>query len=533
MNDFAEGRSTGVDCVPYDGPESVQASEKGGHMACKSMDGRIWFPSVSGVVEVDPAHIPANRIAPLVHIVMMRANGREMARNQNLVVPPGQGDLEFHFAATTFIAPQKVRFRYQLEGYDNGWVETTDRRMAFYTNLKPGRYTFHVVAANADGVWNQTGDTLEMELRPHYYQTAWFDVFCGALVCASLLAIYARRIRHLRRKQAELQKAHQLLEAQVQSRTADLANANASLQQKTLSLEQEIEAREKMQQEVLRTHQELLETSRLAGMSEIATNVLHNVGNVLNSVNISASLVANSVKKSSVGHLAKTAALLKEHEHDLGTFITSDPKGRQVPSYLAMLSEHLLADQTATLRELNSLRENVEHINEIVAMQQNYARIAGVKEIVNVHTLVEESLRMNLGALERHGVTVIRDFQNVPPINVEKHKILQILINLLRNAKYACDDSGRADKQLTLRVANGDGRLKISVADNGVGIPPENLTRIFNHGFTTRSDGHGFGLHSSALAAKEMGGSLTVHSDGPGKGASFTLELPMTPNNAN
>ena len=95
------------------------------------------------------------------------------------------------------------------------------------------------------------------------------------------------------------------------------------------------------------------------------------------------------------------------------------------------------------------------------------------------------------------------------PLNVEKHKILQILVNLLRNAKYACQDSERADKRLTVRVANGEGRIKISVIDNGVGIPPENLTRIFNHGFTTRKDGHGFGLHSGALAAKEMGGSLT------------------------
>jgi signal transduction histidine kinase len=123
-------------------------------------------------------------------------------------------------------------------------------------------------------------------------------------------------------------------------------------------------------------------------------------------------------------------------------------------------------------------------------------------------------------------VEVVREFENVPPMNVDKHKLLQILVNLVRNAKYACQESERVDKQMTVRVANGDGRIKISVIDNGVGIPPENLTRIFNHGFTTRKDGHGFGLHSGALAAKEIGGSLNVHSDGPGQGAAFTLELP-------
>ena len=148
--------------------------------------------------------------------------------------------------------------------------------------------------------------------------------------------------------------------------------------------------------------------------------------------------------------------------------------------------------------------------------------------IVNIPDLVEDSLRMNLGSMSRHGVEVIRDFEKVPPVNVEKHKILQILINLLRNAKNACDESGRADKRLTVRVRNGRERLKISVIDNGVGIAPENLTRIFNHGFTTRKDGHGFGLHSGALAAREMGGSLTADSAGPGQGAAFTLELPLT-----
>jgi len=140
---------------------------------------------------------------------------------------------------------------------------------------------------------------------------------------------------------------------------------------------------------------------------------------------------------------------------------------------------------------------------------------------------VEDALRMNDGAMTRHEVQVIREFEDVPPITVDRHKVFQILINLLRNAKYACDDSGRLDKQITIAVANGDGRVQVVVSDNGIGIPAENLTRIFAHGFTTRKGGHGFGLHSGALAAKEMGGSLIAHSDGCGNGATFTLELPL------
>ena len=273
-------------------------------------------------------------------------------------------------------------------------------------------------------------------------------------------------------------------------------------------------------------NRKLRDASRQAGMAEVATNVLHNVGNVLNSVVTSAGVVMDNVRKSKISSLDKVVAMLREHEPNLASFITSDSRGRQLPEYLAQLSSLLLADRAETLKELESLRSNIEHINQIVAMQQRYATVSGVKEIIDLRELVEDSLRLNLGALDRHGVELIREFEAVPPLNVDKHRILQILVNLVRNAKYACDDSGRADKQVTVRVSNGHGQVLISVTDNGVGLPPENLTRIFFHGFTTRKDGHGFGLHSGALAAKEMGGSLRVHSDGPGKGATFTLELP-------
>jgi ligand-binding sensor domain-containing protein/signal transduction histidine kinase len=549
LNDYAAGPTNLVECIAYDGPEAVKPSDKTTqeHVACKTADGRIWFPSANGVVEIDPAHIPSNRIPPPVQIDSLRANGVEMKLGGGVVVPPGAGELEIRFSALSFIAPRNVVLRYRLEGYDKDWVEIKGRHLVFYTNLKPGHYRFRVTAANADGVWNEIGDSAEITLQPHYYETVWFEALCVALGCAGVAAIFAWRLQQLKVKQAELQQAHQLLEFKVSSRTAELARANTSLQdeiaehkqteielkRRTLSLEIEIEERARMQKEVERVHKELLQTSRLAGMSEIATNVLHNVGNVLNSVNISATVVSDSIKNPKLGDLAKVAAMLKEHEKDLGAFITIDPKGRQVPPFLAALSEHLLADQAASVKELELLRRNIEHIKEIVSMQQSYARIAGVKEIVNVQSLVEDSLRLNVGNFDLKGVKVVCDFQKVPPVNAEKHKILQILVNLLRNAKYACDESGRADKEMTVRVTDGGGRLKISVIDNGVGIAPENLTRIFSHGFTTRKDGHGFGLHAGALAAREMGGALTVQSDGLGKGASFTLELPIQSEPAN
>jgi PAS domain S-box-containing protein len=288
----------------------------------------------------------------------------------------------------------------------------------------------------------------------------------------------------------------------------------------------DISARKESAEELERVHKQLMIASRQAGMAEVATNVLHNVGNILNSVNISASLVTERVKQSKAAGVSRLAALLQEKGSAVGDFLANDERGRRIPEYLTSLGEQLTGDQKMALEELASLRDNLEHIKDTVAMQQSYAKLCGVTETVAVADLVEDSLRLNAGAFVRHGVTLRREFNEVPPITVDKHKVLQILVNLVRNAKYACDESGRSDKLLTLRIEKAPAGVRICVIDNGVGIPAENMSRLFTHGFTTRVDGHGFGLHSGALAAQELGGSLRVLSDGPGLGATFILELP-------
>jgi signal transduction histidine kinase len=264
-------------------------------------------------------------------------------------------------------------------------------------------------------------------------------------------------------------------------------------------------------------------------MTEVATNVLHNVGNVLNSINVSVTMVDERVRKSRVSDVGRLAKLLEEHAADRVAFLTNDPKGQKVPDFIGYLAKQLGSEQADMLEEMSSLRRNVEHVKEIIAMQQGYARVSGVFENIEVTDLLEDTIRMHEGSFARHEVKIVRDFSVLPPICTDKHKVLQILTNLVRNAKFACDESGRDDKQIILRATNGGDCVKIAVIDNGVGVPLENLTRIFNHGFTTRKDGHGFGLHSGALAAKELGGSLSVHSDGFRLGAVFTLELPCQP----
>lgn len=288
-----------------------------------------------------------------------------------------------------------------------------------------------------------------------------------------------------------------------------------------------ITERKLAEMQLTEVHKQLVQISRQAGMAEVATSVLHNVGNVLNSVSVSAEVASGKVRQLRVGSLKSVAELLRQHAEDLPEFLTRDPQGRELPGYLLKLAERLAEPQQGILLELDALRKNIEHIKEIVAMQQTYARGGGVLEPVALAELIEDAVRINAAGFGRHEVQLTREISAVPPLVTDRHKLLQILVNLLNNAKYALDRAA-GDKRLVVRVtADGAGAVRIEVIDNGVGIAAENLTRIFQHGFTTKKDGHGFGLHSGALTAKELGGRLTAHSDGVGRGAVFTLELPL------
>jgi len=276
-------------------------------------------------------------------------------------------------------------------------------------------------------------------------------------------------------------------------------------------------------------NRQLIDTSRHAGMADVATGVLHNVGNVLNSVSVSANVVVDRLRNSNVGDLRRATNMMLEQNGHLAEFLTTHPKGKLLPEFLGTVAEDLHEEQKELIAEMNSVDEHIQHIKEIVAMQQNYAKLSGVFETLSPIALVEDTLRLNVAAFERHKIELVREFdETTPNVSVDRHKVLQILINLLRNAKHAMDDVSESKRLLVIRVRPAsDDRVQIVVSDNGIGIPKENLVRIFNHGFTTKKDGHGFGLHSGANAAKEMGGSLTARSAGPGLGAEFTLELPV------
>ncbi|HYF15745.1 MAG TPA: ATP-binding protein [Phycisphaerales bacterium] len=283
--------------------------------------------------------------------------------------------------------------------------------------------------------------------------------------------------------------------------------------------------------EKLETDRRLLEATRHAGMAEVATGILHNVGNVLNSVNVSTSVVSDKLRRSEIGNLVRAGAIIEEHRADLPRYIENDDRGKHLPGFLIEVARKLGAEQKTLLQELDAVTKGIEHVKHIVSLQQEHAKRGSTTEVVNPAELFETALQLQVDSLTRHGVEVEKHFAAVPQATLDKHLVLQILVNLITNARQAMQGLAPGERRITLTVGEtrtGDARrLRMEVKDNGVGIPAENLQRVFAQGFTTKKDGHGFGLHSAANAARQMGGTLTANSEGAGKGATFVLELPL------
>lgn len=295
----------------------------------------------------------------------------------------------------------------------------------------------------------------------------------------------------------------------------------------TFGISRDITGRKHTERALAQSQRNLLEASRLAGMAEVASGVLHNIGNAFNSVNTSTALVADQARNLKFAGLSRAVEMIHENRGHLDDFFANDTRGKQIPGYLTQLSTQLTRDHLSLLNELRSLSKSVDHIKNIIAMQQSYARTSSFLEELTVAEVVSEALQISEVSLDRHHILLIRDFQEVPRIMAARHKVLEILVNLIGNAKQAVDENGKDEKRITISIRSTQTEAQIGVRDNGVGIPAENLQRIFSFGFTTKAKGHGFGLHSSAIAAQEMNGSLNAKSEGRGHGAEFTLELPL------
>ncbi|GAB4563877.1 MAG: hypothetical protein Tsb0020_13420 [Haliangiales bacterium] len=357
----------------------------------------------------------------------------------------------------------------------------------------------------------------------------------------SLVAEIISRALHRQDSNARIRALNEGLEQRVAARTAELQQTNQKL-------EQEIEERIRLQAERDEMNDKLYDVARQAGMAEVATTVLHNVGNALNSVGVTAFLFDETLRESPHGRVGQVAELLREHQDDLASYFTTG-KGAMLPSYLDSLAEKLNHQHDRMSKELRDLRSSLEHANEIVRAQQSIALHIDAAELRAPAMLMDEAVRICSESLNRYHIHVERDYRDSPAVSVMRHKVLQILVNLLNNAKDALLDESVSERRLTLRIdhcrfdeldpdelpiggldASGEVQhegdqliVGLHVIDTGVGIRPEDRKQLFRYGFTTKPDGHGFGLHGSALAARELGGWMAVASDGVGRGARFSL----------
>ncbi len=303
------------------------------------------------------------------------------------------------------------------------------------------------------------------------------------------------------------------------------ARLYAELNEINRTLEQRVAERTKSLE---KAHKELVDLAHQAGKAEIATDVLHNVGNVLSSVNTATGLLSERIRNSSTVGLPKAVALMTKNRDDLARFITRDPKGKMLPEYFERLAKQTEKERSSLKESVADLAKHIEHIKAIISMQQNYAKMVGLIQQTSLSETIDDAIRVNQAGFIRHEAELETQIDELPPIQTDRHKVLQILVNLLSNAKYAVSASETKDKRIRVRLYQPDEQhARIEIEDNGVGIHPENKEKLFTYGFTTKHAGHGFGLHSSANAAKQLGATLSAHSDGVERGAIFALELPI------
>ena len=345
----------------------------------------------------------------------------------------------------------------------------------------------------------------------------------GSTVRGALVSFHD--VTELDRANSQLKDANSELEAS----RIQILEKNLELEVTNTNLHVEMDQRKKAEAEKEKLYQQLMNASRQAGMADVASSVLHNVGNVLNSINVSTDTLLKTLKKPMVGDVCRIASLFHEHQSNLQEFLTADPKGKQIPSYLGLVAESLSGSHQAIQGELDSLVKKVDHIKQVIMSQQDIARAGNIREPVSVEDLMEQAALMALPEPEKYQIHLVREYRAVSTLMTDRHQVLQVLVNLITNAKNAMVEHSGSTRRLTLRIGVSSAKTfaQFEVIDTGGGIKPEHLPRLFAQGFTTRKAGHGLGLHSAAIAAKNLGGTLHAQSAGEGCGATFTLELPL------
>ncbi len=263
-------------------------------------------------------------------------------------------------------------------------------------------------------------------------------------------------------------------------------------------------------------------------MADLTSGTLHNVKNLLVSVKTSSEFISQMAVGDSIASLKKVNKIIRDNFHNIEDFICNNPKGRKCLEYYLKLEEMFDNEADISKKHQHRLSVKLTAIEEIIITQQAYSKGKSLGELVNIIEIIEDVLTMQKSTLENYNVNVIKEFNNLPDVNLHKMKLLHILINLIKNAKEALEEQSVDERNIKVSTSADDTSVFIKISDNGYGITSENMKKLFSHGFTTKETGNGYGLASSASYMEEMNGKIRAESDGAGKGTTFILEFPAT-----
>lgn len=509
--------------INYGQDDGLQSKEFNPGAYYKDQNGYFYFGGINGFNRFHPDSIKADStVYPLVLSRFEIFNQpvepgkhsplkKHISEADSIQLKHDQSVLTFEFATLNFNEDKGLSYAYKMDGFDEDWNNVGKRRSATYTNLDPGTYTFRVRAANSDNIWgNET--SVNLVITPPFWQTIWFYFIVGGVFILVAFTSYRVRIRSIKEQ-------NKRLEFEVKSRTAELNQRNRELKA-TL---QDLEA----------TREELVKKAHKAGMADIATGVLHNVGNILNTVNTSSALIDETLRKSKLSGLEKANQMLRDQLDNTENFFSEGGKGKQLLDYYLKLEQPLKEEQKKIIQLSDRLSENIRLINEVISAQQSYATVSSHNDFYPLADIVDDSLILNAGFDDHPNIKIEKNYRTNAFIICQRTKLVHVLVNIFKNAREAMAESSNEEKKIIIELREEGEFVYLSISDNGHGITRENLSKIFNQGFSTKAEGHGFGLHSSANYIKEMGGEISVESEGKGKGAKFILKFKRIDNLSN
>ncbi len=485
----------------YDSADGLQGATFNQGAAFVNREGRIYFGGANGFNAFTPGDFAANGRAPRVEITSVKVLDRDVSLPERL---DGEGRLRlshrenalsFEFAALDYSNPERHRYAYMMESVDPDWIDAGSRPYAAYANLEGGAYVFRVRGANGDGVWSLESADLLIHVDAPPWRRWWFLLGASALLAAATIG------------------GHVWL-------TRGLAARNERL---SMLADQQTEA-------LRNTDHELAERARKAGIAEITTGVLHNIGNILNSVSISTGAIMQILQGSRLEKFARANNVLRQKRDGLADFLNNDPKRELLAAYYERVDRALRREIRGLHSEIEQMLENIDLMSRAATVEQSYGSKRIKFETVDLRLLVEEALKLQEMSFKKRDIRAARRYESAPRCYTDRFTVIHTLINLIRNAVDALGSNAASAGEKVIEVAVrslDESRAEISVGDNGAGIAPEVMEKLFGFGFTTKSEGNGFGLHSSRNAIREIGGELTAESKGLGQGSSFHIELPV------